>query len=244
MYKNALIQTIIKKNHFRCYLEIGIAKGDCFLPIRCSHKIAVDPYIELTKRQKRQWVFKNPSNIYSLFCSETSDDFFQYKKELLLKRNIDIALIDGLHTFQQSLRDVLNTLQYLNPKGVIIMHDCLPPNEAAAFPALSWEEADSEKPAGWTGEWCGDVWKTILYLKKMYAHELDVCVINTDYGLGIIRLKKPWKESCINKDVFESIVQLTYTDLMINLQLNLNLKDHTFSELLSENLFIPFHKET
>lgn len=38
----------------------------------------------------------------------------------------------------------------------------------------------------WTGEWTGDVWKTIIYLKSKYKDCLNIAVLETDYGLGYI----------------------------------------------------------
>lgn len=94
----------------------------------------------------------------------SSDTFFDKEHTFLSKTGLDIAFIDGLHTFSQTLKDVQNTLRYLNKKGVIVLHDCNPLSEVAALPAKSIREIQKLNPPGFTGIWNGDVWKTIAYL--------------------------------------------------------------------------------
>lgn len=72
----------------------------------------------------------------------TSDAFFNNIPKIIIQKGIDVVLIDGLHTYEQSLKDVLNTLNYLTNNEIIVMHDCNPPHEPAATPAFSIEEAE------------------------------------------------------------------------------------------------------
>lgn len=103
-----IINTLIKKNNYKSYLEIGIQSGKCFNQIECENKIGVDPDL-------------NVDTTYNL----TSDDFFRTRKEF----RFDIIFIDGLHTAEQVEKDILNSLNVLNEGGVIICHDMLPINE-------------------------------------------------------------------------------------------------------------------
>ena len=107
-----------------------------------------------------------------------------------------VIFIDGLHTFEQTLQDCYNSLNYLAQGGVIILHDCNPPSDASSTPAQSIPEAEkkwkSKNTSGWTDEWCGDTWKTIPFLIKNNP-ELNVSVLNTDYGLGIVSKKGSMK---------------------------------------------------
>ncbi len=83
----------------------------------------------------------------------TSDEFFANPPEILIEKGIDLAFIDGLHTYEQSLRDVENCLKYLNPDGIIVMHDCLPSSEAEALPSLEKAMKHPEFKGAWTGKY-------------------------------------------------------------------------------------------
>ena len=74
------------------------------------------------------------------------------------KNKIDVAFIDELHTHEQSLRDAVNCLKYLNNDGCILFHDCNPQSEEAADKSLP------SKPINWNG----DVWKTIYHFRKLF----------------------------------------------------------------------------
>jgi len=157
-----IIQNIINKKKAAKYLEIGVKRGNCFLLIRAKKKYAVDPTFRIPWKLKLKWMTKNPCNIFAKYFEERSDDFFDRKNHT---GGYDVVFMDGLHTYKQALMDVDNSLLYLNEKGVIVVHDCSPPHEAAAYPAGSYEHAALSNLPGWTGEWCGDVWKTIVYLR-------------------------------------------------------------------------------
>ena len=49
----------------------------------------------------------------------TSDKFFKDNEKF------DIIFIDGLHTFEQTIKDIDNSIKFLRDKGVILIHDCL-----------------------------------------------------------------------------------------------------------------------
>lgn len=236
MDRITLIQEIFKNTGGEKYLEIGCQKGRSFLPVKAKYKTAVDPCFKITLTRKLKWLLKLKENIHNKYFEETSDDFFMKREKHLNKMGkLDVVLVDGLHTFRASLKDVLNSLRYLDQKGIIIMHDCLPPHKAAALPTKSFPNTEEKKAAeGWTGEWCGDVWKTIVYLSKALPGLVDVYVINTDFGLGIVRPKReidPHSLS-INEEVFYEVDKLTYEDLMMAPELLLNLKDPEYTKTI------------
>ena len=97
-----------------------------------------------------------------------------------------------VNTFEQTLEDCYNSLNYLSEDGIILLHDCSPPTEASAIPAFSINEAEAkrkkENNLKWENEWSGDTWKIIPYLKENNP-ELNVTVLDADYGLGIVSKK-------------------------------------------------------
>lgn len=234
MNRITLIQRIIQEAKFNKYLEIGSQSGKSLLPIRCKHKFAVDPKFSIPFEKKLKWLIKNPLNIRTKYFKETSDDFFSKRKSMLDKNpGFDVVLIDGLHTFEAALKDVLNSLEHLNSDGVIIMHDCYPPNIAAATPANSYEDASKMGIAGWTKEWCGDVWKTIVYLKKVYSDSLETYVINTDYGLGVVRIKKKLNLPVnIDKKMSDNINEMSFEEMAQNPKTIIGLRDKDYTEVL------------
>jgi hypothetical protein len=219
-----VIQGIIKKTRAKVYLEIGVREGECFLRIKAPRKIAVDPQILISSKKKRKYYYKYLSNIFNRYFEMTSDDFFKNNHKSLNRHGLDVVFIDGLHTYEQSLRDVQNSLKYLSDNGVIIMHDCNPLSEAAAYPAQSYQDAESLNMTGFTGEWNGDTWKTIVHLRSS-RKDLDVFVLDCDQGLGIIMKRKP--ESVLPYS-FEEISQLSYKDLDNDRKNLLNLKSQEY----------------
>lgn len=236
MNKKILINEIFQKTNFQNYLEIGCYRGQTFKHIKAKRKFAVDPFFQIPILEKVKWIIKDSKNLNNKFFEEKSDSFFLQRKKYLKKLGqLDVVLVDGLHNFQASLNDVINSLEYLNTRGVIIMHDCYPPHKAAALPMNSYPNLDDMKDVeGWNGEWCGDVWKTIVYLRKIYPETLNVCVINADYGLGIIRpvSKIEKKDLIIDKKVFSEIDKMTYEELIQEEELMLNLKDSEYSKTI------------
>ena len=46
----------------------------------------------------------------------------------------DVIYLDGLHVFEQTLRDLMNALHHLQPHGVIVVDDTRPPTYLASLP--------------------------------------------------------------------------------------------------------------
>lgn len=155
-----IINSIIKRYAFKSYLEIGVrVPADNFDKIVVRLKHSVDP---------------NPNGNYTYKVN--SDDFFNKH----IKRNYDIIFIDGMHTEEQSYKDVKNALNYLNKGGFIVLHDCNPSNE---YLARSYEDY-IKKPGGWNGT----VYKAFIKL-KYELKDYSCFVINEDHGCGIITKK-------------------------------------------------------
>jgi hypothetical protein len=227
MNRTSVIQQIIDKKKAVTYLEIGLANGDNFMPIKAGRKVAVDPYFTIRLYANLiRWLLRNPSSLAARYYQTTSDNYFSRRRSIDL---FDVVFIDGLHTFEQSLKDVTHALDVLNEKGVIVLHDCNPPNDTAALPMLSWEHARDLDLPGWTGAWCGDIWKTVCFLRSQRT-DLKVFVLDCDFGLGIVTRGIP--EGRLNLSE-ERLEKMTYNDLAGDKVGFLNLKN---SDYLSEFL--------
>ena len=213
MNRIKIIQKLINKVRAKTYLEIGVAGGNCFLKIRAPTKIGVDPEFSIEKDDKKVIkILKNKYNFSNKYFNMTSDEFFKTKAENLLISGLDIVFIDGFHSYEQSLKDVQNSLKYLKKKGFIILHDCNPINKKIATP---FKERD-----GVGGLWSGDVWKTIVHLRSTHK-DLNIFVVDCDFGVEIILLDEP-------DDILEysqnDLDNLCYEDLEMNRKNLLNLK--------------------
>jgi hypothetical protein len=237
MNRIELIQAIFSKTELEYYLEIGCRKGRSFLPIKAKHKMVVDPAFAIPFYRKWKWGIKVPENANNQYFEETSDVFFTKRANLI--KQLDVVLVDGLHTYRASLLDALNSLKYLNKDGIIIFHDCLPPNKAAAMPTeLFPTKKEKHSILGWTNEWCGDVYKTIIYLRKAFPEVLDALVVNTDYGLGILRpkIKLNPADLKIDEEIFDEINKIDYDQLMADTETLINLKDANYTEFIIKEM--------
>ena len=162
MQHHSIINYFISKYNYRNYLEIGTYDINCnYIFINCEHKECIDPA---------------PINLTDITYLMTSDDAFEViKKE---NKKYDIIFIDGLHLESQVDKDIQNSLDCLTPNGTIIIHDCNPPTSIHG--GSSHETAIKYT----NGEWNGTVYKSIIKFNK---NNTCGCVLDTDWGCGVIR---------------------------------------------------------
>lgn len=112
----------------------------------------------------------DPNPTVPVTHSITSDEFFNQNNE-----TFDVIFIDGLHWSEQVYKDIVNSLNVLNNNGYIICHDINPHSEfIQRYPQAIRES-----------EWTGDCWKAWVRLKSERS-DLNMAVIDTDYGCGVI----------------------------------------------------------
>lgn len=215
----------------RIYLEIGVSQGKAFRAVTAEEKIAVDPAFAISERDRERAAAAADATHY---FETTSDAFFANEAPFLEQRGIDVALIDGLHTYRQALRDVENTLRYLRDDGVIFLHDCNPSRAAIACPATSYGEWRKRYP-WWSPSWglsitdrlirpwTGDVWKAIVELRST-RDNLRIAVLDCDYGVGVV-----CRGAADSRLPFsaEQIQKLAYADLAADRHHLLNLTPPT-----------------
>ena len=169
-----LINYLINKNNYSNYLEIGCDDDVLFSKINIENKIGVDPV--------------SGGNI-----RKTSNDFFKTNK-----KNFDIVFIDGLHHYEQVKQDVINSINFLNKNGIILLHDCMP------------DSMSKQAVPRYKMQWNGDVWKAIIHFRQQKFIDTYTCEI--DQGIGII--KKRENTQILNID--KSISQLKFKDYYEN----------------------------
>ena len=149
----ALVNLLVSRKENCAYLEIGCDTDGLFNSVPVLAKVGVDP--------------KNGGNV-----RKTSDEFFLTNKSFF-----DVVFIDGLHTYDQVRKDVINAIRFLKPGGWIALHDMLPRN---------WIE--EHVPTVSDDQWTGDVWKVAFELSKTAG--VDFRIVKIDCGVGVLKLTK------------------------------------------------------
>ena len=147
-----LIEYLINKYKYSDYLEIGCDQDQLFSKVKIKNKTGVDP--------------TNGGNI-----RKTSDEFFKENK-----KKFDIIFIDGLHTYNQVKKDILNSISCLKDEGIVLVHDCMP------------DSLSKQAVPRYRMSWNGDVWKAIVDLRQNEYLEIYTCKI--DQGIGVIKKKR------------------------------------------------------
>lgn len=147
----ALVNLLLGRISDPSYLEIGCETDSLFNSVPCSNKTGVDPALGGNIRK-------------------TSDDFFA-----LNTKRFDVIFIDGLHTYEQVRKDLINSIKAIKDGGWIAIHDMLPGN---------WMEC--HVPIVSRGAWTGDVWKVAFELSMTDGIEFKILKI--DHGVGVIKV--------------------------------------------------------
>lgn len=227
------VQAVVEDRKAKTFLDLHGEKYAKFLCVKAKKKISI--YTRFIEYQIPRWV-KYKLFLSNLFCNfsnevytERADEFFEKRAHKVLPPSgLDVVLIDGDHSYAQTLRDVNHCLQYLNENGVIVMHDCSPASEISATPAKDIQSATEilKSLPEWKGEWSGETWRAILTLRAT-RKDLHIFVLNCDCGLGIITKGTP--ENMLEFSE-EEIMKLTYQDLDKDRARLLNLKDKSYLE--------------
>lgn len=176
--------------HPASYVEIGLGHGRSLaLSGPDTKAVGIDPYQGFW--EKLHYVCPHgPATLFPL----TSDDFFEQHdlREVIGRETFDLGFIDGLHLFEQALKDFINLERYARKDSVILIHDCLP---------IAPIVAERNRC---TGFWTGDVWRIIPCLKT-FRPDLKIMTIPTKpSGLGVVT----------NLDAFSTVLSDNYDDIV------------------------------
>lgn len=183
-----IINSLIKKNNYQTYLEIGCQNDVCFNQIEISSKVGVDP--------------EKGGNVRM-----TSDEYFD-QWESAKNAGFDIIFIDGLHEADQVHKDIINALECLNENGIIVCHDMNPSSELSqrvpretkvwngdcwkAFVKLRSENKDLEMRVVDTDHGCGIIEKGIQKLITISKEGIDYLDLeaNREEWLNLISVEE------------------------------------------------------
>ena len=145
------------------YLEIGVFQGSTLENVCATYRCGVEPRPKFDAT-------KLPKGVTVHVC--TSDEFFA---DLDGAAQFDVVFLDGLHTFEQTYRDLINALRVC-PRGFVLIDDVVPVDSASANPDRQ-QAIRERKLAGKPNAWHGDVFKVIVALSRYHSSEVSFCTI-------------------------------------------------------------------
>lgn len=205
-----VIQSILDMFTNPSYLEIGIDEGSTFRMLTAARKIGVDPNFKFL-----------PSNMMvgdrSIeYVRATSDRYFA--EICPPHERFDLAFIDGLHTFEQTLRDLLNVLMRLTPRGVVVIDDILPNSYHASMPDLRVaflvrDYMARQHPAlANDGTWMGDVFKLAFFIQS-FVQPYSYATVAENHG-QLIMWPRPRAGSAVGQHKMVQIAHLEFSDTL------------------------------
>ena len=176
-----VVQTLLGRFEDPRYLEVGVSKGTTFHQISAASKVAVDPVFKFdweTERRRRSAdteYYQVTSDVY--FGAIVDDD-----------QQFDVIFLDGLHTFEQTLRDFTNALTHLAPRGVIVIDDVNPPTYHASLPDPSRYQRLRKHVKDDRRAWMGDVYKLVWFIDTFYQ-SMSYATVADNHGQAVV-----WRE--------------------------------------------------
>jgi hypothetical protein len=183
----------------RRYLEVGLATGVTFELVNLPERVGVDPEPQFDLRHLPKGTGVHPV---------TSDEYFAENSE-----HFDLVFIDGLHTYQQTYRDLVNALRTC-PHGVILIDDVVPCDEVSAIPDLTESLRQRELLSLEGSPWHGDVFRMVACLADHHP-KLDWRTITRGGNPQMVlwRRQSGLPVVAVEDQVLESYSKLTYADV-------------------------------
>lgn len=144
------------------YLEIGIENARTFFNVRAAQKTGVDPFPLISTQDL-------PEDTRILFMK--SDDFFKSNS-----LEFDLVFVDGLHTWEQTYKDIINSLNSGSASMALLVDDVVPYDAYAALRDQVACQVKKREHGIANNFWMGDVYKVLVILSK-YHPELSYCTI-------------------------------------------------------------------
>ena len=151
----------------RTYLEIGTLSGDT-LRLSSAASIAIDPRFQISA----DVVGRKP--VCAMFQMSSDRFFAGHCPRTILGEPVELAFLDGMHRCEFLLRDFANVERACRPNSVIAMHDCIP----TELPMTDRDGPGRAIHPDRNGWWTGDVWRTVLALKR-YRPDLRVLALDS-----------------------------------------------------------------
>jgi hypothetical protein len=204
------IQDILNLFELPRYLEIGVDHGNTFLPLKAAKKVAVDPKFHFSCED-------SSCDLGNIELHETTSDL--YFESLISSDEIfDVIFLDGLHVMEQTLRDLLNAVIYLQPRGVIIIDDVIPNSYHSSLAdtkdlvMVRQFLAKSDSRLTEDQAWMGDIYKMPFFIQT-FMQQFSYATIAENHGQTVL-WRKPRKPADIKSYSLEAIGRLEFRDFV------------------------------
>src|ERR1022692_701090 len=188
-----------------CYLEIGVWLGETFHAVKATRKVAVDPKFKFAAQDREA----GDKVIYH----ETISDIY-FGELASSDEKFDVIFLDGLHTFEQTLRDLLNAEAYLKPNGVVIIDDVMPNSYQASLREYERFAAVREATGSKDLSWMGDVFRLVFFIDTFFQ-QYSYATVLENHGQLVLWPERREAKSLIRRNV-EQISRFEYSDLIRN----------------------------
>ena len=125
--------------------------------MRVAERTAVDPVFlfDIAERASED----------TIFAQTTSDEFFA---ELPAAKQYDLIFIDGLHTFEQTYRDLCNCLLHSHWRTPILIDDTLPSDVYSSLRDPGQTQAFRDAARSESSAWHGDTFKVVFAIHDFH----------------------------------------------------------------------------
>lgn len=201
--RHTVVQAMLDMFDSPSYLEIGVNRGVTFNTLTAARKVAVDPKFLFDFDEVARTVSGTE------FHETTSDEYFG--RLAGRDTSFDVIYLDGLHTAEQTVRDLINAISFLKPDGVIVIDDVFP----SSYSASLHERADTRillKATGdSSGAWMGDVYRLVFFVES-FCQQFSYCTVNNNHG-QLILWREPRDE--LPTRTLTEVGEKTYKDLFL-----------------------------
>ncbi|QGN32936.1 class I SAM-dependent methyltransferase [Microlunatus sp. Gsoil 973] len=163
------------------YLEVGVSKGTTFHRLEARFKVAVDPRFRFDWQAEQAG--RGPRTQYH---EVTSDVYFG--SIIDPTQEFDVIYLDGLHTFEQTLRDFTNAVAHLAEGGVIVVDDVRPSSYHASLSDPRSYQKLRQYVRDDRRAWMGDVYKLVWFIDTFYP-SMSYATVANNHGQAVV-----WRE--------------------------------------------------
>lgn len=145
------LNALAELNHAQRYLEVGVCDADTFDRVCVAHKVGVDPHFRFdpeTRRAPGVELHAVPSDDYFKALPGDAPPF-------------DLIFLDGLHTFEQTWRDLQASLRVSHARTIWVLDDTCPDSALSADPEMTRSIATKRALGVPDRGWMGDVFKVV-----------------------------------------------------------------------------------
>lgn len=201
--RNRVVQTVLDLFEAPDYLEIGVNKGMTFNALSASTKVAVDPKFLFDFESVAREVAGTS------FHETTSDDYFG--RIATRDTAFDVIYLDGLHTSEQTIRDLINAISFLKPNGVIIIDDVFPCSYLASLHNRRETTLIRQATGEPGGAWMGDVYRLVFFVET-FCQQFSYATVNNNHGQLLM-----WREprTAVAQRTLTDVGEKPYKDLFL-----------------------------